>query len=488
MVEPELSAAPFHDWNARITAECYAPNAAPRKEIPGGVRELPSNYARMSFNFGPTLLAWLEPNAPGAYGAILEADRESRHRFAGHGSAIAQAYSHMILPLANARDRETQVLWGIADFRRRFGRAPEGMWLPEAGVDTETLETLARHGLRFTVLSPQQAARMRPIGQNDWEEIRGGRTERRPAQVLLPSGRRLAVFFYDGPLSQAIAFGLLGDGPTRLAERFSSLFSETEEPQLVHVATDGETYGHHHRGGEVVLAETFEEIESRDTARLTNYGEFLEIAPPVDEVEIVEGSSWSCPHGLKRWQGECNCQTGLHPEWSQSWRAPLREALDWLRDELASRCERHAAPLLTDFWAARNDWISVLLDRRPEVLEDFLARHASRALTEPEREAAVRLLEIQRHAMLMFTSCGWFFDDPAGLETGIVLRFAGRAIELAAGAFGEDLEPPFRERLERVRSNRPEHEHGSRIYEAAVAPYRARLGERPMPPLTPASI
>jgi alpha-amylase/alpha-mannosidase (GH57 family) len=472
-----------------VTAECYAPNAAPRLEVaPGIVRELPSNYARMSFNFGPTLFAWLEPNAPGVYAAILQADRESQLRFSGHGSAIAQAYSHMILPLANSRDKQTQVLWGLADFRRRFGREPEGMWLPEAAVDTDTLETLARHGLRFTILSPQQAARARPIGQGDWEGIRGGRVERRPGQVVLPSGRRIAVFFYDGPLSQAIAFGLLGDGALRLAERFASLFSDTEEPQLVHVATDGETYGHHHRGGEVVLAATLEAIEGGAAIRLTNYGEFLEIAPPVDEVEIVEGSSWSCPHGLKRWRGDCNCQTGLHPDWSQAWRAPLREALDWLRDELAVRCERQGSSLFADFWAARDGWISVLLDRSPRALDEFFGRHASHPLAAQEKDSAVRLLEIQRQAMLMFTSCGWFFDDPAGLETGIVLRFAGRAIELAAKAFGEDLEPSFLERLERVSSNKPEHVNGRRIYEAAVAPDRARLGERPMPPLTAASI
>ena len=478
MVEPEPSAAPFPNWNARITAECYAPNAAPRRE-PGGetVHPYPSNYARMSFNFGPTLLAWLESEAPAVHRAVLEADRESQWRFSGHGSAIAQAYSHMILPLANARDRETQVLWGIADFRRRFGRQPEGMWLPEAAVDTESLEALARHGLQFTILSPQQAARVRRIGDADWEEIRGGRAERRPAAVRLPSGRSIAVFFYDGPLSQAIAFGLLGDGAARLAERFAALFSENAGDELVHVATDGETYGHHYRGGEVVLAEVLDTIEREGIAQLTNYGEFLERVPPVDEIEIVEDSSWSCPHGLKRWQGDCNCQTGLHPEWSQAWRAPLRDALDWLRDELSMRCEKQAAPLLEDFWSARNDWISVLLERTPRAFEEFFERHRRRPLSDGEKEQAVRLLEIQRNAMLMFTSCGWFFDDPAGLETGIVLRFAGRAIELGARAFGEDLEPAFRDRLEAVRSNRPEHEHGRAIYDVALAPYRSRFGQ-----------
>jgi alpha-amylase/alpha-mannosidase (GH57 family) len=434
----------------------------------------------MSFNFGPTLLAWLETNAPAVYAAVLEADRESQRRFSGHGSAIAQAYSHMILPLANSRDQETQVLWGIADFRRRFGRDPEGMWLPEAAVDTEALEALARHGLRFTILSPQQAARVRRVGGPEWEEIRGGRAERHPARVRLPSGRDIAVFFYDGPLSQAIAFGLLGDGPARLAERFAALFSKNGGSQLVHVATDGETYGHHYRGGELVLAEVLEAVEQGGVARLTNYGEFLERTPPVDEIEIVEDSSWSCPHGLKRWQGDCNCQTGLHPEWSQAWRTPLRDALNWLRDELSARCEASAAPLLKDLWSARNDWISVHLDRQPPVLEEFLARNASRPLSEPEKEAAVSLLEIQRQAMLMFTSCGWFFDDPAGLETGIVLRFAGRAIELGAQVFGENLEFAFRDRLRAVRSNLPEHEDGRAIYDATLAPYRSRFGQAPL--------
>ena len=337
----------------------------------------------------------------------------------------------MILPLANARDRETQVIWGIADFRRRFGREPEGMWLPEAAVDTETLEALARHGIRFTILSPQQAARMRRIGESDWEGIRGGRAERRPARVSLPSGRDIAVFFYDGPLSQAIAFGLLGDGPVRLAERFASLFSEGEEPQLVHVATDGETYGHHHRGGEVdSRGGARRDRERRGRAAHQLWGisrdgaadrrgrdrrrEFLELPARTQTLARRLCLPDRASPGM---------ESGLASASARSARLAARRA----RLALRTATRRRSSPISG---SARNDWISILLERRPDALEEFLARHAGRSLSEPEKEMAVRLLEIQRLSMRMFTSCGWFFDDPAGLETGIVLRFAGRAIEL----------------------------------------------------------
>ncbi|HEX9147867.1 MAG TPA: glycoside hydrolase, partial [Thermoanaerobaculia bacterium] len=318
-VDQEVTARPFHDWNERITAECYAPNAP--------------NYSRMSFNFGPTLLAWLEANAVEAYRAILEADRASRERFSGHGSAIAQAYNHAILPLANRRDKITQVAWGIRDFEHRFGRRPEGMWLPETAVDDATLEALAAEGIAFTILAPSQAAAVREPASR-WMEIQGGGIDPREAyRVPLPSGRTISVFFYDGGLSHGIAFGEIARGGEDFARALLSRFDSRSGPQLVHVATDGETYGHHFRGGERTLGEALERVEDSGHARLTNYGEFLERFPPRLEAQIVPNSSWSCAHGVGRWSDECGCSAGAAV--SHPWRRPLREALDWLRDTLA---------------------------------------------------------------------------------------------------------------------------------------------------------
>ncbi|HEX9788776.1 MAG TPA: DUF3536 domain-containing protein, partial [Candidatus Binatia bacterium] len=348
-IELQDSAAPYHDWNERITRECYAPNAVSRLlDDQGRIVKLVNNYAKISFNFGPTLLTWMEINAPDVYAAILEADRQSREKFSGHGSAMAQVYNHVIMPLANSRDRVTQILWGIRDFEHRFKRAPEGMWLPETAVDLETLEWLVRFGIRFVVLAPHQAARVRRIGETVWREVNGAQID--PTQVYrqqLPSGRSIAIYFYDGPIARAVAFeGLLSHGE-RFIERLTGAFSaEPEQPQLVHVATDGESYGHHHRFGDMALAYVLEQIETRGLARLTNYGEYLAMHPPAHEVEIVEKSSWSCIHGVDRWWRDCGCNTGAHPGWNQQWRSPLRHALDWLRDQVAPRWEKKARELL----------------------------------------------------------------------------------------------------------------------------------------------
>ena len=474
-IDLQTSAHPFHDWNERITAECYGPNAALRLPNADGLRvESPSNYSRMSFNFGPTLLAWLEGRAPEVYEAILAADKESRERFSGHGSALAQAYNHMILPLANRRDRQTQVLWGIRDFEHRFRRSPEGMWLPEAAVDLETLEVLAEHGIRFTILSPQQAARTREIGSTDWGDVRYGRIDSRFSyETRLPSGNRIGLFFYDGPLSHAVAFGELERGGENLARRFAALFSEGAEPQLVHIATDGETYGHHHRYGDVALAAAFDAIESQGVARLTNYGEFLTKYPPAREVEILENTSWSCAHGVGRWTDDCSCRTVPHPGWNQAWRAPLREALDWLRDALIPRYEEKGREIFKDPWQTRDHAIVIVLDPSARNVEEFLRRHAVRPLGEAEKETALALLEMQHYAMLMYTSCGWFFDDPSGLETRQILQYAARTLQICEEVFGDCLEEPFLDRLERAKSNVPESRDGRRIYAELVPPAAA---------------
>jgi len=472
-IELQDSAYPYHDWNERIAAECYAPNTVSRiLDGDGRIVKIVNNYARISFNFGPTLLTWLEEKAPDVYEAVLEADRESRERFSGHGSAVAQGYSHVIMPLANRRDRQTQVLWGIGDFQRRFGRRPEGMWLPETAVDLETLDVMAEQGIRFTILAPHQASRVRKMGEGDWLDVSGGRIySTKPYLLRLPSGGEINIFFYDGPLSHAISFeGLLNSGD-ELAKRLVGRFVERyDDPQIIHVASDGESYGHHHRHGDMALAYALHHIESNNLARLTNYGEYLERFPPDHEVEIFENTSWSCPHGVERWRSDCGCNSGGRPGWKQSWRAPLREALDWLRDNLGPLYEERAGELLKDPWSARDNYVDVILDRSPENVRRFFAEQATRQLNEAETTSALKLLELQRCAMLMYTSCGWFFDDLSGVETVQVIQFAGRAIQLAGELFGKDIEGPFLQLLERAKSNIPAQGDGRAVYENFVKP------------------
>lgn len=472
-IELQDSAFPYHDWNERITAECYARNGASRILGEGDlIAEIVNNYSKISFNFGPTLLAWLQEKAPDVYEAILEADRESQHHFSGHGSALAQAYNHMIMPLANPADNYTQVLWGFRDFEQRFGRRPEGMWLPETAVNVDALELLAEFGLSFTILAPHQASRVRPIGGRSWKDVDNAAIDPKRAYLCpLPSGKSIALFFYDGPISRAVAFeGLLASGEN-FAQRLKRAFSEEEvDSQLVHIATDGETYGHHHRFGEMALSFALRHIESQKLARLTNYGEYLERHPPTHEVEIVENTSWSCFHGIERWRGDCGCNTGGNHGWTQEWRAPLRESLDWLRDALAPAYQGLAGELFKDPAEARNDYIGVILDRSPESVESFLSAHAKRPLSEEERIKALKLMELQRHSMLMYTSCGWFFDDLSGIETVQVLQYAGRAIQLAKELGGDGLEERFLEILEKAESNIPEYGDGRRIYEKFVTP------------------
>ncbi|MBM2805424.1 MAG: glycoside hydrolase family 57, partial [Deltaproteobacteria bacterium] len=475
VIELQDSAYPYHDWNERITTECYAPNAVARLlDDQNQIVKLINNYSKISFNFGPTLLSWLTAKAPAVYRAILEADRESQQRFSGHGSALAQVYNHVIMPLANRRDRVTQIRWGIRDFERRFKRAPEGMWLAETAVDLETLELLADHGIRFTILAPHQAARLRMIGERHWTEINGAAIDpSRAYRQCLPSGTTIALFFYDAPIARAVAFeGLLSHGEQFIGKLLGSFAGERDWPQLMHIATDGESYGHHHRFGDMALAYTLEQIEAKQLARLTNYGEFLAKYPPTHEVEIVEKSSWSCAHGIDRWWSDCGCNSGGHPGWNQAWRTPLRDALDWLRDQVAPPWEKIARQLFKNPWAARDAYIDVILDRSAENIEKFFARHAARPLTASEQTSALKLLELQRHALLMYTSCGWFFDDLSGIETVQVIQFAARAVQLAEEHFHNFIEEQFVERLARAESNLAEHGNGREIYEKLVRPAR----------------
>lgn len=472
-IELQDSAYPYHDWNERVTAECYASNSASRiLDNEGYITQIVNNYSKISFNFGPTLLAWMQSNTTEVYKAILDADQESQKTFSGHGSALAQPYNHMILPLANRRDKYTQIQWGIRDFEHRFQRKPEGMWLPETAVDLETLDILAELGLQFTILAPHQAGRVRKIDADTWKDVSGGNIDPTMAyQVNLPSGRKLSLFFYDGPVACAVAFEDLLTSGEKFAQRLISAFSEQRSwPQLVHIASDGETYGHHHRFGDMALAFALHYIETNNLAQITNYGEYLSKHPPTHEVEVVENTSWSCPHGIERWQSDCGCNTGQHPKWNQAWRAPLRQALDWLCDTVAPKYEEKAHQFLKDAWAARDDYIELILDRSPENVQQFLSRHTHRELSPTEVVTVLKLLELQRHAMLMYTSCGWFFDELSGIETVQVIHYAGRVVQLAQELFGNDTERHFLEILESARSNIPEHGDGRLIYENFVKP------------------
>jgi len=473
-VETQDTAAPYHDWNERICAECYAPNGAARiVNNKNQITRIVNNYARISFNFGPTLLSWLKENAQRTYRMILDGERRSRRSYRGHSSAMAQVYNHLILPLASRRDRITQIRWGIADYQHHYGVAPEGMWLAETAADNDSLELFAQHGIKFTVLAPHQCKRFRLLKDGaSWTETPGATVDTtRPYIVRFNSGVSIAVFFYNGPVSRAIAFeGLLNSGES-LAAHLKGGFKDNALPQLVHVATDGESYGHHHKYGEMALAYALRLLEADKSVKLINYGSYLDQFPPEYEAEIVENTSWSCTHGIERWRSDCGCNSGKQG-WNQAWRAPLRKALDELRDALVPLTDQEGAKLFNNVWAARDSYIQVVLDRTPEVVDRFFAECQSHPLTEPERVRALELMEMQRHAQLMYTSCGWFFDDISGIETVQVIAYAARVLQLARDLFGDQaapLEPAFLARMAEARSNVAAAGDGARIYKEEVS-------------------
>ncbi len=473
IVEQQDSAYPYHDWNERITEECYNPNASSRiMDKENRITKIVNNYAKISFNFGPTLLSWMENNANDVYQAILQADRESQQRCDGFGNAIAQAYNHMILPLSNTKDKFTQIFWGIKDFEFRFKRKPLGLWLPETAVDLESLSIMAELGITFTILAQHQAKKCRKIGENEWDTIRDGHiSPTMPYIQKLPNKKQIIIFFYDGPVSQATAFQDLLDSGENLAERVLQIFSkDINRPQLANIATDGETYGHHHRFGDMALAYALQHVESEKSATITNYAQFIQLFPPTHEVETHENSSWSCAHGVERWRNACGCRIGLHAEWHQYWRAPLRHALDWLRDTLIPHIEEKGKELFKDVWAARNNYINVIMDRSTESINHFFEQHATKPLNDSEQQSALKLMELLRHAMLMYTSCGWFFDELSGIETTQILSYAARVIQLAENLFLESFETAFSEKLSNAKSNLSEYIDGRYIYEHFIKP------------------
>ncbi len=487
---PEGSAAPEHDWNARITTECYTPLAfARRLDASGMIADLVNCYAWMSFNFGPTLLRWMESRAPETYARILDADRQSLARL-GHGNALAQVYHHAIMPLATDLDRSLEVGWAVQDFTARFGRAPEGMWLAETAVDLPTLSALAEAGIRFTILAPRQAKAVRGSGTGAFQPVNEDSLDTtRPYLVRLPQGKSISVFFYDGPISRAVAFERLLENGEQFWIRLGAGLTEG----LRTIATDGESYGHHFKFGEMALAYVVEQArQGRDELRPTNHAAYLAAHPATDEVLIHENSSWSCVHGLERWKCHCGCSDGGHPDWIQDWRRPLRRSLNYLKYYVDEHYFQLGPTFFRDPTLALAEYGRVLAGA--DNLEDFLARHGRSGLGPAERSTACRLLVMQRCALASFSSCAWFFDDIARIEPLNGLTNARRALDLLLATGGPDVEEGFERILHEAQSNQHKDWDGAFLWRTQISPRRPSLatlaryagsdGERRWPGLT----
>lgn len=475
-IELQDSATPNHDWNERVCAQCYTPNSVSRiVDSRNKILDIVNNYAHMSFNFGPTLLSWMEEYAPLTYERIIKADIDSISEHNGHGNAIAQVYNHMIMPLANERDKQTQIIWGIKDFEYRFGRKPEGMWLAETAADDATLKALADNGIKFTILSPYQALRVKKSTDKDWQDVSWGNIDpARSYKYIIKSdpSKSINLFFYDGAISRSVAFDeLLTDG-NKFIKRLKDGISNTRNyPQLVHIATDGESYGHHTKFGDMALSYVLEIKAKSEGFMLTNYSEYLANYPSDYIADIKEASSWSCFHGVGRWKEDCGCSTGGQPGWNQKWRKPLRNALDFLRDKLAVLFENEGAKYFNDDpWNVRNKYIDVVLDRSYSTIKAFQKANFKPELSDTERVRGMELLEMQRHTMLMYTSCGWFFSEISGIETVQIIKYAARAMQLAQNFTDEDIETPFLNILDEAKSNIKEYGTGKDIYNRFIRP------------------
>ncbi len=475
-IELQDSALPFHDWNERINKECYNPNSVSKiVDSRNRILDIVNNYEHISFNFGPTLLSWMEQFAPLTYERIIKADIESIAEHDGHGNAMAQVYNHIIMPLANENDKITQVKWGIKDFEYRFGRKPEGMWLAETAVDDDTLRVLEENGIKFTVLSPYQALKIRKEDDKDWTDVSWGNID--PARsyryyIKSAPGKFIDLFFYDGAISKSVAFDeLLKDG-NKFAKRLRDGVSDCRDyPQLVNIATDGESYGHHTKFGDMALAYVLQIKAKEEGFTITNYGEYLENCRSDYEVDIKQASSWSCFHGVGRWKEDCGCSTGGHPGWNQKWRKPLRDALDYLRDELAKLFETEGPKYFSkNCWDVRNNYIDVILDRSSLSVNKFHKENFLPDLSDEDKVKAMELLEIQRQAQLMYTSCGWFFSEISGIETVQIMKYAARAMQLAAVFTKKDFETRFTEILSEAKSNITEYGTGRDIFNNFVKP------------------
>jgi alpha-amylase/alpha-mannosidase (GH57 family) len=445
LIGNEPSAAPFPNWNERILSECYNANAQ-AQIMEGTVVYIRNDYETLSFNFGPTLCSWLQMHGKAAYRAIRRADELSAQRRDGHGNAVAQAYNHSILPLLDDRCRELQIAWGTQDFATRFGRPPEGIWLPECAVDAETLATVARLRIGFVMLGGDQG----PFS-------RGGR-DCGPF-LWRHNELNVTIFRFDRELSGGIAFtDMLRDG-AGLASTLADAALALDPGQALLIATDGETFGHHKRTGAAELARAIRLLEGRDDVVVTNCAEYLANHPAVGTFEIHSPSAWSCAHGVERWRSNCGCRIDSNVD--QGWREPLRAAMDFVRNHCDAIYDRFAAPLVADSWAALKEAAGLFVDPSAAAQEEFFARH--RARDEMAHDQLLRLFEMERAAHAALTSCAWFFDDFGGLEGRVALRWAARAVELA-GELVPSIEPEVLHQLRSIRSNRREIGDAATLY------------------------
>jgi len=475
-IELQPGAKPFHDWNERIYNECYKPNT--EAEIineSGEVAARVNNYELINFNFGPALLAWIRRKHPETYYNIIGADKKSITMHHGHGNAIAMCYSHMIMPLSNLNDKISQVKWGLADFKYHFGRDSEGIWLPETACNRETIKVLINEGVKYIILDTGQAEKIRKLSESEWIDVSiGSINPKLPYRCYSETnnGKYIDIFFYDGPVSKSVAFDdVLITSQNLMIKIIAAEDKSFPGDQLISVATDGETFGHHKKFAERTLAFFLKSLVPMNSLDIINFAEYLELNPPEYEVTIKpgEGTSWSCPHGVKRWKEDCGCGSG--EGWNQKWRKPLREALDWLRDELILIYEKHGSVLFKDVWKARNDYINVLLYNTTETKTEFMAINSPRFLNESEINICFKLLEMQKYSMLMYTSCGWFFSEISGIETVKILEYAACAIELANEITGINFEDEFLKRLYKAKSNLLKYRNGKNVYLKLVKKY-----------------
>lgn len=461
---PEGSAAPFRHWNERICRESYAPLAwARRVDGQGRIIEIVNCYEHISFNFGPTLFRWLQRADPATYGRILAGDAASVRRL-GHGNAMAQVCHHAIMPLASERDKRLEVAWGLADFEARFGRRAAGMWLAEAAVDTPTLEALAAAGVQFTLLAPRQAKAVASLSGGSWTRVNEGSLDvSQPYLIRLPSGREMAIFFYHGGISQAVAFErLLASG-----EGFWRRLTRDARGGLRPIATDGETYGHHFTFGEMALAYVLDQARrGTDGWRLTNFSAYLAAYPPTMAVELHEPSSWSCVHGVERWRADCGCASEYHPGWNQRWRGPLRQALELVRDRVQAHFDQAGGRVFHHPQEALETYGRVQAgSMTTAAFESSLCLTGTDPLT---RNQAWKLLDMIRWSLASFASCAWFFEDLGRIEPLNALTFALRALQLCRQTGGPEVEAELLLLLAQAQANEPGRGSGADIWHQTI--------------------
>ena len=479
-VDRQQSAYPYNDWNIRINTECYA--ACTRTPVfeNDEIIKIINCFEYLSFNIGPTLLSWMEKQDadPRTLHKIIEGDKISVYRNNGHGNAIAQVYSHMIMPLATNKDQYTQILWGLKDFRMRFGRDSEGIWLSETAINNETASILVDCGIKFVILSPYQAEKI--ISKEQTINVLGGKIDSTKPYYLNTKNGKLAIFFYDPLLASEISFGTLLEDSNRLLNTIKEEFNkQNKSTKLVHTATDGEVYGHHKSYGNMSLARVIYDVtkDTNSEISFTNYGKFLVENPPQEECELYlgdcgEGSSWSCAHGVGRWIRDCGCHTGGGENWNQKWREPLRKTFDLLRDELYKNVEKHSSDLIVDIWEARNDYFIPLIQKTQESYEHFFTKHQKKILSELEKSKVLQMMESLRYAMLMYTSCGWFFSDISGIETIQDILYAVRSYEFAKDILDPQTSVKCRNILSQSYSNIKSEGNGATILDLSVNKYR----------------